>query len=158
VGEILVRGPTLMDGYLDDPQATEAAFLDGWLRTGDLGYIAEGELYITGRAKDVIIVRGQNYYAEDIERVAERVPGVRKGCCAAVAVNTGTTEEIGLIVETKLESAEDQEKCRRELARTVWEETGIAPERILLVPPGTVPKTTSGKLQRSRARRLLEGT
>jgi fatty-acyl-CoA synthase len=156
VGEIFVRGPTLMDGYLDDPEATEETLVDGWLRTGDLAYWARGELHIAGRAKDVIIVRGQNFYAEDIERIVERVQGVRKGCSAAVPIHDGGTEGIALVIETRLGSVEDKENCQKEISRELWRETGMIPKKVLLIEPGSLPKTTSGKLQRSLAGRMLQ--
>jgi fatty-acyl-CoA synthase len=158
VGEIIVRGPTVMDGYLNDEPATDAVIKDGWLHTGDIGYIADGDLYVTGRAKDVIIVRGQNYFAGDIERVAEKVSGARKGGCVAVPVRISSGEEIGLIVETNLESAAERDECREQLARAIWTETGIVPRKVHLVAPGTLPKTSSGKPQRLRARQLLDGS
>ena len=156
VGEIFLRGPMLMDAYLDDPERTDEVLVDGWLRTGDLAYQAGGDTFVTGRVKDMIIVRGQNFFPEDIERIVERIPGVRKGCSAAVALRRRETEGIGLVVETRLESVADKESCERQISREMWRETGLIPDRVLLVPPGSLPKTTSGKLQRSRVGRLLQ--
>src|SRR5690606_39256620 len=79
VGHIVVRGPSIMRGYFKDPERTREIMRDGWLWTGDLGYMSDGGLYVTGRAKDLIILRGKNFYAEDIERVAESLPGLRPG-------------------------------------------------------------------------------
>jgi acyl-CoA synthetase (AMP-forming)/AMP-acid ligase II len=104
----------------------------------------------------MIVVRGENFFAEDIERIVETVPEVRSGCCAAVALTTRSTEEIAVIAETKLESATDQERCRRAIRDVVWQDTGVVPRKILLVLPGSLPKTSSGKLQRSRALSLIE--
>lgn len=155
VGEVLLSGPTLMSGYLDDPEATRAALEGGWLRTGDLGYVVGGELHLVGRAKDTIIVRGQNYFPEDIERIAAAVDGVRPGRCAAVGVSTGETEEIAIMVETNLTSEEEKSLCREAVTRRVWEETGVSPRHVIFVTNGTVPKTSSGKLQRARVRSMV---
>ncbi len=160
VGAVQTRGPSLMDGYFDDPEGTAAAFTDGgWLRTGDLGYMVHGELYITGRAKDMIIVRGQNFYAEDIERVAQSVDGVRPGGCVAISVDSGATEKLVVAAETKQTEPAELDRLRAELVKRIWAATGLSPKEILLLPPGMVPKTTSGKLQRNVARELyLNGT
>jgi acyl-CoA synthetase (AMP-forming)/AMP-acid ligase II len=144
-----------MVGYLKNPEATAAAFDDVWLRTGDLGYIADGELYIVGRKKDIIIKGGRKYVPQDLERLAEEVAGVRKGCVVAFGVPdvaTGT-EAVVVVAETRQpESAHDA--LSREIASVVQAAMGLRPDHVRLVPPGTVPKTSSGKLQRSRSRVL----
>lgn len=155
VGEVLVKAPSVMRGYLSDSEATEAAFRDGWLRTGDLGYIRDGRLYVTGRSKDTIVVGGQNFYAEDIERVVQRVRGVRPGNAVAVATLSGGAEGLAVIAETNADP-DATRTVRQAIAHEVLTETGIAPTKVLLVPPRSVPKTTSGKLQRQRAKQMLE--
>lgn len=155
VGEIQLRGPSIMAGYLDDAAATAEAIRDGWLRTGDLGYVADGELYVVGRVKDLILKGGRNYVPQDLERAAEEVPGVRRGCVAAFGVpdpETGT-ERVVVVAESRAEAHEHEALARRVQARTL-EAMGLQPDLVAIVPPGTVPKTSSGKLQRSRCREL----
>ncbi|HEU4481077.1 MAG TPA: AMP-binding protein, partial [Actinomycetota bacterium] len=154
IGEIHTRGPCLMEGYLEDEEATRAAVSDGWLRTGDLGYLSGGELFVTGRLKDLIIIRGQNYYAEDIERIVQSVDGVRPGACVAFGASAGATETLVIAAETKLEDPDDLAACSRAIKRQIWSSTGLSPSDIVLLPPGAVPKTSSGKLQRNVARQL----
>ncbi|MDB5100024.1 MAG: hypothetical protein JWM80_4445, partial [Cyanobacteria bacterium RYN_339] len=160
VGEIQLRGPSVMVGYLDDPAATARAMVDGWLRTGDLGYLADGELYVVGRSKDLILKGGRNYAPQDLENAAERVPGVRRGCVAAFGVPdpvTGT-EAVVVAAETR-EPAAGHAALRGAIAEQVLAAVGLRPDHITLLPPGAVPKTSSGKLQRSRAReRWLAGS
>jgi acyl-CoA synthetase (AMP-forming)/AMP-acid ligase II len=158
IGRIWTRGPSLMTGYLNDPQATDLALKDGWLDTGDLGFMHGGELYITGRAKDVLIVHGRNHAPEEIEMVVDEVPGVRNGCRAAVGhlPDGADREQIWLLVERQRSFASDQEEslaetCRRE----VLSRTGIALDRVCVLEPGTLPRTSSGKIRRGEALHLL---
>lgn len=148
VGEIQVRSECMMTGYWDDPEATNAAFEGGWLRTGDLGYLSGGELHMTGRIKDVIVVHGRNLSAESIEQVANDVRGVRVGNCVAHPIVTAHGEALGLTVETRLADPAELDRCRKDLVRAVWREFGVVAEKVEFVAPGSLPKTTSGKLQR----------
>ncbi|HEX5760533.1 MAG TPA: fatty acyl-AMP ligase [Thermoanaerobaculia bacterium] len=157
VGRIWIAGESLMDGYLDDPAATAAVLRDGWLDTGDLGFLADGELYLTGRAKDVILLRGRNYAPEPIEHALEGVPGARPGCAVAVSwlPEGGTGEVLGLLVErrrgaTREEIAALPDGCRAAALRA----TGLAADEVVVLPPGTLPRTSSGKLRRGEALRL----
>ena len=148
VGELELRGNSITPGYFRNADATAAAFRDGWLRTGDLGYLDNGEVVICGRRKDVIIVGGRNVFPEDIERAAARVEGVRAGNVIAF----GTTgrrgrESIVVVAETKADASMDP--VRTEVAERVTNAIGIPPTEIILVASGTLPKTSSGKLQRS---------
>jgi fatty-acyl-CoA synthase len=151
VGEILVRGPSLMSGYLGD--AAGDPFLDGWLRTGDLGYLAGGELYVTGRAKDVVILTGQNYYPDDFEWAAGRVDGVRPGRCVAFA--KPATEELVLLVEPA--GDQDPGALRQVVRRSVANTLGVTPSEVVVLEPGAVTKTTSGKLRRAAMREAYAG-
>jgi fatty-acyl-CoA synthase len=157
VGEIVVRGPCLMKGYVNDPAETKLSLRGGGLRTGDRGYVADGRLFVTGRVKDMIVINGFNYYAEEIERVAEGVECVRKGACAAFAPGSSDRREsFVLLAESRAIDSSEVERCTTSIRDRVWAETGVAPEQVVLVPPGTLPKTSSGKLQRGAARRLYE--
>ena len=155
VGEVELRGPAITPGYYNDPQATTEVFDGEWLRTGDYGYIADGELVICGRKKDVIIVAGRNIYPQDIERLVERVPGVRAGNTVAFSVRTSRgRESFALVAETK--DPENAGFIASQASKTVREHFGLAPTEVVMVPAGTIPKTSSGKLQRSLTRKLYE--
>jgi acyl-CoA synthetase (AMP-forming)/AMP-acid ligase II len=156
VGEIEVRGPSLMDGYYNAPLATVEAMHDGWLRTGDLGYVADGELYVTGRRKEIIIKGGKNLFPQDVEIAAAKVKGVRLGCCAAFGLRNEKrgTEDMLLICETRIEDEQQRGDMKIAIRAAVLEATGATPDVILLVAPGVVPKTSSGKIQRALMRRL----
>jgi len=157
IGHICVEGRSLMDGYLDAAEATAEALRDGVLYTGDLGYIADGELYIVGRAKEMLIVRGRNYYPEDIEAVVDAVEGVRVGKTVAFGVHDrdAASDLLYLAVEHNATTDEQQTRLVDEIARQVNESIGIRPHVIRLLPVNSLPRTTSGKKQRSRARELL---
>lgn len=147
-GEILVRSPTLMRGYHGDPAATESAIRGGWLHTGDLGYLAGGSLFVTGRKKDLIIRGGHNLLPQAIEDAAGEVEGIRSGCVVAVGVRLpgDETEQCHLIAETR--EAPPEHPAVAERVRLALEANGITVDRIRLVAPGVLPKTTSGKLRR----------
>jgi fatty-acyl-CoA synthase len=145
VGEILVRGASVTAGYLGaDP--TEAP--GGWLRTGDLAYTRDGEVYITGRLKEMITVRGANYYPQDVEEIARDVPGVFRGhCAAAPGPGADGAEEIVLVAETTLSGAAASE-LTVELRRRVARELGLTEVTVRLVRPRAIPRTSSGKVRR----------
>jgi len=143
VGEVLVHSPSLMNGY--DPQHAADPFVGGWLRTGDLGFLSGGELFITGRLKDMMIVLGHNYYPEDFEWGAAQVPGVRPGRCVAFA-RPGADAKVVVLVEPSPEA--DTRELRRAVLAAVTRVVGIRPAEVIVVPRGTIEKTTSGKLRR----------
>jgi fatty-acyl-CoA synthase len=147
VGEIQARGPALMSGYIGAPSGDP--FVDGWLRTGDLGYIADGHLHVTGRIKDLIIVLGQNYAPEDVEWAACRVSGVRAGRAVAFG-RPGTEGE--LVVAIEAQPGADPEQLKAQVTAAVLAQVGLTPREVLVLPQGSIPKTTSGKLQRSAVR------
>ena len=147
VGEIQVRGPSLMSGYIG-AEAPDP-FVNGWLCTGDLGYLAGGELYVTGRAKDLIISAGHNHYPEDFEWAAAQVPGVRTGRC--VAFTKPGTERVIVLVEPSDPDA-DPAGLTREVSDKITGAVGVPPAEVLVLPAGTVEKTTSGKLRRASMR------
>ncbi len=156
IGELQLRSLSMMKGYYKNPEATAKAFRDGWLCTGDLAYAAGGDFYIAGRIKDLIIKRGRNYYPQDLERAVERVPGVRAGCTVAFAVyNEGEgTEDVVVLAETRLTGADEQKALAAEVEKALMTAVGLRPDALQILPPHTLPKTTSGKIQRRKARQL----
>ena len=161
VGHVVVRGPSVMKGYFQNPEATGKIIRGGWLWTGDLGFFHDGELYVTGRAKDLLIVRGKNYYAEDLERIAERNPDVRQGGAVAFGVyDEGKAQDLAvLVVETKVDGDAAREALAQAVSESVSTHSGLQLDEVVLVPPGTIPKTSSGKRQRALCReRYLDGT
>ncbi|MDX6748644.1 fatty acyl-AMP ligase [Geminicoccaceae bacterium 1502E] len=159
VGRVCIQGPSLMTGYFRNPEASRAVLLaDGWLDSGDMGYMVDGELVITGRSKDLIILNGRNIWPQDIEWAVEKVEGVRAGDVAAFAV-TGEDdqEQLVTVVQCRLGDRAAQEKLRREVHATVQRLAG-ADSEVLLVPPRSLTFTTSGKLSRAAAKAsFLEG-
>lgn len=148
IGHILIRGPNVTRGYFGDPQATATA-IDGagWLDTGDLGVIHEGSLYITGRAKEIIFINGQNYYPYDLENIAQRAPGLELGKVVAAGVNRPGSQGEDLVVFVLHRGGmEEFLPTAAAVARLVNEHTGI--EVGAVVPVKRIPKTTSGKVQR----------
>jgi acyl-CoA synthetase (AMP-forming)/AMP-acid ligase II len=154
VGEVEVRGPSLMRGYDGQPEASAAALRDGWLATGDLGFLHAGDLYVCGRAKDVIVLRGRNHAPHDVEQAASEVAGVRAGCVVAVGLvpDGGHAEELVVFAERARgdRSPDLEERVRsRVVART-----GLVPAEVRVLAAGTLPRTSSGKLRRTETRRL----
>jgi len=147
IGEIWVRGPSLMHGYLDE---TESPIVDGWLRTGDLGFVYEGELYVSGRAKDVLIIRGRNHAPQDLEDAVNPVQGVRTGCAAAVADIGEHGEHLLVFVEHRAGPDETlPERCRTAIRAA----TGLDADLVVALAPGTLPRTSSGKIRRGETLR-----
>nr|WP_209767346.1 fatty acyl-AMP ligase [Azospirillum rugosum] len=159
LGRLFVRGPSLMSGYFEQPEETARTLsADGWLDTGDLGYRVGEALVITGRAKDLIIVNGRNIWPQDLEWSAERVSGLRSGDVAAFSVDQSEAERIVVLVHCRTPDPEARETLKAAVAGALRAEHG-AEARIVLVPPHSLPQTSSGKLSRSRARQLfLRGT
>ncbi len=157
VGEIWVTGPSVTRGYYGDADATEETFGGGWLRTGDLGYVADGEVFICGRAKDLIIINGKNYYPQDIEAVVSRAPGVRDGQCVAFAdLDDSGAERCVIVAEAKLgPRAGTMAEVITQIVQLVRAEVGIVPSEVHLIRRGTLPKTSSGKVRRREAKRRL---
>ncbi|MCC7076732.1 MAG: AMP-binding protein [Acidimicrobiia bacterium] len=155
-GEVLVASSSLMQGYDGHPTATARTLRDGWLWTGDIGYVAGGDLYLCGRSKDMIIVGGRNIWPQDVEAAAQSVPGVRAGNAVAFGIERRPSKEaIVLVAETRLET-KDARGAAAEVARAIRESVGLAPRDVVLVAPGCLPKTSSGKLQRSLTRQRYE--
>jgi fatty-acyl-CoA synthase len=153
VGEIIMRGPSVTLGYFGQPEATAMVYRGGWLYTGDLGYIADGQLYICGRSKDLIIIHGANYYPQDIEWAVAEVPGVQRGAVVAFSVMREGEETLILCVEGK---ALDVAELKRAVAAKVAESTGLRVGEVAVVQAGSLPKTSSGKVQRRKTKAQFE--
>lgn len=158
VGRIQFRGPSATSGYYRNPQATAALFHDGWLDTGDYGYLADGEVRITGRAKELIIRAGRNLYPYDLERAVAELPNVRRNGVAVFASPDPATGEERLVVlaETRECDPEARERLRRRIHECAVAILEIPPDDVVLAAPRTVPKTSSGKIRRSACRELYE--
>jgi fatty-acyl-CoA synthase len=148
-GELRLRGPSVCVGYFNNPTATNETFRDGWLRTGDLGYLLDGEVYVTGRLKDLIILNGRNVHPQAIEWVVGSVPGVRQGNVVAFSRPGRDSEELVVVLETK---ESEHEPIKAEVAKAVRKELGVPPADVVCLAPGNLPKTSSGKLQRRKTR------
>ena len=159
VGELLIRGTSVTPGYYKRPDATAALFDQGWLRTGDLAYMIDGELVLCGRIKDVIIVGGRNVFPEDIERAVGTIEGVRAGNVIAFGMEGYKGKEsVVVVAETKADASE-HEAIRDAIHHRTLEVCGLPPRDVMLVQPSTLPKTSSGKLQRAKCReQYLEET
>ena len=161
LGRIHVRGPSVMRGYLGDPEATARVLAGGWLDTGDLGFHLGGELFVHGRARDLVIVRGANHAPDEFEACLAAVPGLRAGCAVALGFVPpgGEGEELLLLAERSRRSAAGEEALAEAARRAVLERTGVRAHTVRVLAPGTLPRTSSGKMRRAEAlRRYLAGT
>jgi fatty-acyl-CoA synthase len=159
LGRIWVRSPANMRGYLGDAVATARVLRDGWLDTGDLGFVVDGELHVHGRAKDLVIVRGANHAPEEFEAPLMAVPGLRRGCAVAIGSEAEGDGEALVILAERARTMPDGQgdgDLAEAIRRAVLEASGIAPRAIRLLAPGTLPRTSSGKLRRGEARRRHE--
>jgi 1-acyl-sn-glycerol-3-phosphate acyltransferase len=158
LGRIQFRGPSVTAGYFRNPEATRAVFDGEWFDSGDYGYWADDELFITGRAKDLIIRGGRNITPQEAEEVAGAVDGIRKGCVAAFGVqdpSTGT-ERFVVVAETRQTDESRRETLRSDVAARVTDALGVPPDHVVIGPPGTVLKTPSGKIRRAATREAYE--
>ena len=150
VGEIAFQGPSVTAGYYRNPDESARAFAGGWLLTGDLGYLADGELFVTGRRKDLVIINGRNYVPQAIEWVVQDVPGVRRGNVVAFArPGSQGTEELVIVCEVR---GDDHDAIAKGIRRAVSNALSIPVGDIVFLAPGTLPKTSSGKIQRRKTR------
>ncbi|HEX3682842.1 MAG TPA: condensation domain-containing protein [Bryobacteraceae bacterium] len=164
VGEIWITGPSVAQGYWDRPEETEKTFRaripggDGetFLRTGDLGFLHNGELFVTGRAKDLLIIRGRNYYPQDIEATASAAhPALQAGAAAAFSIEVDGEEQLAIVHEVRGGNSEALNPLLDSICKAVVEQYEIQPHTVALVPVGRIPKTSSGKIQRYACRELL---
>jgi len=157
-GRIEFRGPSATAGYMRNPEATRALFHGEWLDTGDVGYVAEGELYLTSRAKDLIIRGGQHIHPYDLEEALGAVPGIRRGCVAVFAATDAAsgTERVVVLAETRLQEPRQRDALRARVAEVAVAVLGVPADDIVLAKPRTVLKTSSGKIRRAACRALYE--
>ena len=154
IGKVWCKGKSVMVGYFRDDAATAACMSDGWLDTGDMGYMSDGYIYIVGRAKDMIIVNGKNHWPQDIEWAVEQLPGFKAGDIAAFAITTpGGEETPAVLVQCRSSDEGERLRLRDEIRERVRSVTGMNCV-IELIPPRTLPRTSSGKLSRAKARNL----
>lgn len=153
VGEIVARGPSITVGYYGHPDATAAAYRDGWLQTGDLGYLAGGQLYICGRSKDLIVIHGANHYPQDIEWAVAELPDVQSRGVIAFSVMREGDETLVVCAESK---AADAVALRRAIALKIAESAGLMVGHVAIVQAGSLPRTSSGKVQRRRTKAQFE--
>jgi 1-acyl-sn-glycerol-3-phosphate acyltransferase len=157
-GRIEFRGPSATAGYFHNAEATRSLYHDDWLDTGDLGYVADADLYVTGRVKDVIIRAGRNLHPAELEEAVGSLVGVRKGCVAvfASADPEGGAERLVVVAETRVSGDEAANTLRAEIASTTVDLLGVAPDDVVLAPPRAIPKTSSGKIRRAASRDIYE--
>ena len=157
-GRLEFRGPSATQGYHRNPEATRKLLRDGWLDSGDRAYVARGEVYVTGRIKDIIIRAGRHIYPDEVEAAIGAVPGVRKGCIAVFGskdVATGT-ERVIVLAETRVEEPQERQALHEAILAAVVQVIGEPPDDVALVAPHTVLKTSSGKLRRAASREVYE--
>ncbi len=157
-GHLQFHGPSATSGYYRNPEETQRLFDGCWLNTGDLAYIAEGDLYVTSRVKDLIIRAGRNIYPYELEEAVGYIPGIRKGCVAVFATldQTTGTESVVVLAETRESAPERLEKLQDQINTLATDLLGMRADKVILAPPHTVLKTSSGKIRRSACRDLYE--
>jgi acyl-CoA synthetase (AMP-forming)/AMP-acid ligase II len=162
VGRVQAKGPAIMDGYLGRPDATAKALRNGWLETGDQGFLWQGELFLSGRAKDILILRGRNHSPQDLEQAVGDLPGARRGCAVAAAHQPegADREHLLLFVERSKDAADaDMGALPDRAIEAVLATEGLVLDRVIVLAPGTLPRTSSGKLRRQETLALwLAGT
>ena len=155
-GRLWFKSPSATSGYYRNPGATRGLMREeAWLDSGDRAYLADGEIYITGRAKDVIIKAGRNLYPHEIEEIVSRVPGVRAGCVVAFGAPDERSGTERLVVAAEARNIADAKKITAEVTRDMDQEIGVPPDLVEVLPPHSIPKTSSGKLRRSETRKLF---
>jgi fatty-acyl-CoA synthase len=164
-GFLWFRGPSATSGYYHNPEATDKllpmgpALKDGeyaWVNSGDRAYFADGEIYVTGRVKDIIIKGGRNLYPHEVEELAGRAEGIRKGCIVAFGLKdeASGTEKLIVVAESREREASRRAAIVAAVTQQIGEGLGLPPDRVELIPPGSIPKTSSGKLRREETKQL----
>ncbi len=156
IGRLEFKGPSVMQGYYGNPEATDKVLRDGWCDSGDYAYTVAGEVHITGREKDVIIRGGRNVYPYDIEQAVGGVPGIRKGCVAVFGVPDPVhgTEKLVVLAETREKDPGERRSLQSKVNQAAIEVSGLPPDEVVLAPPHTVLKTSSGKIRRAACREV----
>jgi acyl-CoA synthetase (AMP-forming)/AMP-acid ligase II len=159
LGSVHVRGPSVMQEYLGMPEETGASLRGEWLDTGDLGFLYQGELYLYGRLKEIIVLRGRNHAPQEVEQALDGVTGVRTGCVVAIGVvrPEGDGEELVVLVERRRGKRVDDRMVEEAVRSRLAERTGLVPSCVRVLEPGTLPRTSSGKMRRQEARRRFLG-
>jgi len=157
-GYLQFRGPSVTSGYYRNPDASKKLFIGDWMDSGDLGYIAEGDIFITGRKKDVIIRAGRNVYPHELEEVIGNIEGIRNGCVAAFPAKDlhSATERLVVLAETRETDLAIKQDLKNQISSLSSDLIGLPPDEIILAPPHTILKTSSGKIRRSACRELYE--
>ncbi len=150
-GELCHAGPSVTPGYFNNPEATAATYRGGWLHTGDLGFVRDGQVFITGRLKDLIIVNGRNVHPQAVEWTIAEVDGVRRGNVIAFSIPGSAGEQLVCVVETKRHE-EDHPELIDAIKQEIQRDLSLSPRDIVCLKPGSLPKTSSGKLQRRKCR------
>ncbi|MDH5726984.1 MAG: AMP-binding protein, partial [Nitrospira sp.] len=157
-GRVEFRGPSTTRGYFNNPTATSQLFREGWLDSGDRGYLAGGEVFLTGRVKDIVIRGGRNIYPHEVEEAVNKIPGVRKGCVVIFGSHdqASGTERLVILAETRERGQRERQQLHEAINEAVVEALGEPADQVVLAPPRTVLKTSSGKLRRSATGALFE--
>jgi 1-acyl-sn-glycerol-3-phosphate acyltransferase len=157
-GRVEFRGPSATSGYFRNPEKTERLFHGGWLDTGDLGFLSGGDLFLTGRVKDLVIRGGRNIHPQELERAAGEIAGVRKGCVAVFGAPDARsgTERLVILAETRVTGADEREQLRARIQEVATELLEAPADEVVLAPPQSVPKTSSGKIRRAAAQELYQ--
>ncbi|SDS28971.1 1-acyl-sn-glycerol-3-phosphate acyltransferases [Pseudomonas oryzae] len=158
VGHLEFRGPSATRGYYHNPAATAELMHGDWLKTGDYAYLANGEVHITGRSKDLIIRGGRNFYPYDLEQAVGELPGVRRGCVAVfgIAATASAGERLVVVAETREREAGARAALERRIVALAADQLGLPPDEVVLAPPHSVLKTSSGKIRRAAIREVFE--
>jgi fatty-acyl-CoA synthase len=152
VGQIFVKGPSIAVGYFEEPEATAEVFKDGWLDTGDLGYLIDGQIVITGRSKDLMIINGRNIWPQDVEWAIEALNSVRQGDVAVFSIETAERDpRVVILVQCRMRDGDGRDQLKREVKATAMRTAAVECD-VVLVPPHSLPVTSSGKLSRTAAR------
>lgn len=152
VGKVMVKGPSITPGYYNDPKGTKFTIRNGWLDTGDLGFVYDGNLYIVGRSKGLIIIRGRNISPQEIEVILDDIEGVRSGCAVAVSTSIeGKGEQLIILAERDTRKPRPEEELARDIQEKVIAIISVPPYQVQILEPGTLPRTSSGKKRRSDA-------
>ena len=155
VGTIVARGPSVMQGYFANDAATAEALRDGWLHTGDLGYLVDGQLFVCGRTKDLIIRQGRKYHPPDLESAIAELPGIRPSGIVVFGINQiDAGDRVVAVLEARASIASDD--VVEQVRRRVRETAGLELDHVVVTPPGTIPRTTSGKVRRAETRERFE--